>query len=109
MPREFSSEARKLRWPKSDPGPAPTEQGAEHIKARIRWARLRLKLSYKALAKKADCSESKARRWETQKEPSSSEVEGLARALKVNSVWLMFGQGPPIAELSIVAPPGRYA
>ena len=98
MPREFTSAARKLRWPRSDPGPAPTALGAEHIKARIRWARLRQGLSYKALAKEAGCSESKARRWEREKEPSSTEVEGLARALKLNSVWLMFGQGPPIAE-----------
>lgn len=98
MPREFTPDARKRRWPKSDPGPAPTEEGAQHIKTRIRWARLRLGLTYEALGKKASCSASKARRWESETEPSAAEVEGIARALNLNSVWLVFGQGPPIVE-----------
>lgn len=80
----------------ASPGPQPEERGAAACASRLKWARLRLKMSVEELADNAGYNAVSLRSYE-QGRPASGPplrvIEDLAQALGVRRSWLAFGLG----------------
>jgi ribosome-binding protein aMBF1 (putative translation factor) len=91
-----AGEAATARWEQAragqDPGPKPTETGAAHLGARLRWARISAGLTHRALAAKAGCSYTAVWAAEQGKsQPATALVEQWAAALEISPAWLAYG------------------
>lgn len=93
MPRSISTDARKLRWPRKEAGAAPTDEGADFISSRLKWARTRSGLSQAALAKSVKVSQATLHLWEQGNSPPATVIEPLANALEIQPLWLLLGKG----------------
>jgi len=89
--------AVQARWAKRDAGEMPTAQGAEHFSARLRWARLRAGLSQRDFGTSAPAV---GRLENGHQEAGIRTAEQLAKVLKVNAEWLVFGLGVPAPRSS---------
>lgn len=90
------------RWAKRERPDMPTELGPAHVGARLLWARLMRGVSQRGLGDVA--AEATIKRIESgEQSPTVDRAWAFAKALNVNPIWLMVGEGPVEVEATMTA------